>query len=97
MELELDPARLPEGFPFATVLELEEFFSFVEIAGGAGGRDLPAETRATLQRWFPDLWRFLDHHTGGGHNRNGRRGAGERGEVGGGEEEGGEEEDEVER
>ena len=95
MELEFDPSRLPEGFPFATVAELEEFFNFVESAGGPGGA-LPAEARETMERWFPDLARFLETHTGGG---GGAGGGGE--EDGGGgdelEEEEEEEEEEVGR
>ena len=63
MELELDPSRLPRGFPFASVAELETFFSDVERAGP---RNLPAEARELMERWFPDLATFLETHAGGG-------------------------------
>ena len=89
MELECDPARLPEGFPFATVPELEDFFNFVERVGP---QRLPQQARETMERWFPDLARFLETHTGGG----GGEGGGEGGD-GGGEEREQEEEEEVER
>ncbi len=72
MELEFDPARLPEGFPFSTVPELEDFFNFVERVGP---RNLPEEARETMARWFPDLVTFLETHTGG------EEGEGEEGEA----------------
>ena len=75
----------------ATVAELEEFFNFVESAGGPGGA-LPAEARETMERWFPDLARFLETHTGGG----GGAGGGGEEEGGGGEELEEEEEEEEE-
>ena len=79
MELELDPSRLPRGFPFRTVPELEEFFSSVEGAlEGAGPGGLPAGARETMARWFPELAAFLEEHAGGGGAGGG----------GGGEEEG---------
>lgn len=90
MELEFDPARLPEGFPFATVPELDDFFNFVERVGP---RNLPEEARETMQRWFPDLVTFLETHTGDGGGGDGGGGGGE----GEGEEEAGAGEAEAER
>jgi hypothetical protein len=75
MELELDPSRLPRGFPFRTVPELEEFFSSVEGAlEGAGPGGLPAGARETMARWFPELAAFLEEHAGGGGAGGGGRG-----------------------
>ena len=65
VELELDPDRLPPGFPpdLASIDALEAFFGRVEAAGGLEGVD--GETREVLERFFPDVLRFMREGGGG--------------------------------
>ena len=64
MELAVDPARLPPGFPpdLASVEALEAFFGRVEAGGLAALTD---DERSVLERFFPTILRHLTVWGGG--------------------------------